>query len=352
MATDEGDVTIPANQFTELLEAVKKSSEQFQELKGEIAKTRDETTEAVAKRLKKERQLNFKSKGNRIQHETNEEVMDKLEAAVSSVEKAIANPEKAAASLGKTVEVLNEGKTLLAARQKHIRIADRSEHGWNTVVEYEADELASDSDDEKKLEKAEKAADRKAQRGRKRKQDFQSWKAKRPSSGAPSSYTYGQLSTGGSSGSGAYFNPATAGQRGGASASASATGVPKPIGPCFHCLQMGHLRRNCPRLSGSSTVGKWYPFRQGSDACVGAEWSGKEGDNIEGASVSDGEREGEGDSKSVWCEEPHDVEGEFPGCLDVRAACLLGQHWGGFSVQQEALEEGCLNVIPPWDQSR
>ena len=124
-----------------------------------------------------------------MQHETNEEVLDKLEAAVSGIEKAIMDPSNGEASLEKTVEIPNEGKSLLATRQKHIRIADRSEHGWNTVMEYEADELASDSDDEKKLEKAEKAADHKAQRMRKKKQDFQSWKAKRQRSFAPD---YGQ----------------------------------------------------------------------------------------------------------------------------------------------------------------
>lgn len=50
---------------------------------------------------------------------------------------------------------------LLAERQKLIKIADRSEYGWGVIVEYTAD-------DEKRLEKAEKAAERKAAK-RKRK---------------------------------------------------------------------------------------------------------------------------------------------------------------------------------------
>ena len=41
-------------------------------------------------------------------------------------------------------------------------MADRSEFGWSLIAEYDADELADDSDDEKKIEKAEKAAERKA----------------------------------------------------------------------------------------------------------------------------------------------------------------------------------------------
>ena len=39
-------------------------------------------------------------------------------------------------------EALKEGERLLVARQKAIRIADRSEFGWATVDEYEEDELA------------------------------------------------------------------------------------------------------------------------------------------------------------------------------------------------------------------
>ena len=42
-------------------------------------------------------------------------------------------------------------------------MTDRSEHGWATVDEYVADELADDSDDEKRLFKAEARAGRKLQ---------------------------------------------------------------------------------------------------------------------------------------------------------------------------------------------
>ena len=57
---------------------------------------------------------------------------------------------------------LQKGAQLLTERQKLIQIADRSEFGWGVVAEYTAVELAEDSDDEKRLEKAEKAAERKA----------------------------------------------------------------------------------------------------------------------------------------------------------------------------------------------
>ena len=51
-------------------------------------------------------------------------------------------------------------------RQKLIMIADRSELGWKVVSAYEADELGSDSDSEKELEKAERSTERKAAKKR------------------------------------------------------------------------------------------------------------------------------------------------------------------------------------------
>ena len=57
---------------------------------------------------------------------------------------------------------LEQGLALLSERQKLIILADRSEHGWGVVAEYTADQLAEDSDDEKRIFKAEKAAERKA----------------------------------------------------------------------------------------------------------------------------------------------------------------------------------------------
>ena len=55
---------------------------------------------------------------------------------------------------------LDEGAKALATRQKHIQLADCSKYGWCTVKCYEANLLASDSDDEKSIKKAEKEAQR------------------------------------------------------------------------------------------------------------------------------------------------------------------------------------------------
>ncbi len=59
-------------------------------------------------------------------------------------------------------KTLAEGKDLLRGRQKLIKIADRAEQGWKAAEEYEKDPVTSDSDDEKRIRKAEISAERKA----------------------------------------------------------------------------------------------------------------------------------------------------------------------------------------------
>ena len=54
-----------------------------------------------------------------------------------------------------------EGKELIRKRQKLIRIADKSADGWRVVDEYVSDELASGSEDEKRLKRAKDTANRK-----------------------------------------------------------------------------------------------------------------------------------------------------------------------------------------------
>ena len=56
---------------------------------------------------------------------------------------------------------------MIAARQKLIKVADRSKFGWVTADKYEQDQLAADKDNTKKLEKAEKSAGSKAAKQKK-----------------------------------------------------------------------------------------------------------------------------------------------------------------------------------------
>ena len=47
-------------------------------------------------------------------------------------------------AVDRVTKLVKEGKDLIEARQKMIRLADRSKYGWDIVNEYEADELAAD----------------------------------------------------------------------------------------------------------------------------------------------------------------------------------------------------------------
>ncbi|CAH3166711.1 unnamed protein product [Porites lobata] len=80
-----------------------------------------------------------------------------LRSTAFSIEFARANDSKN----NQVDDLVDEGKELIRKRQKLIRIADKSADGWKVVDEYVSDELASGSEDEKRLKKAKEAASRK-----------------------------------------------------------------------------------------------------------------------------------------------------------------------------------------------
>ena len=59
------------------------------------------------------------------------------------------------------LESLAVAKKSLHKRIKLVRLADKSPNGWNFVKEYVADDLASDSEDEKRIKRAESEASKK-----------------------------------------------------------------------------------------------------------------------------------------------------------------------------------------------
>ena len=109
----------------------------------------------------------------------------------------------------KATQEMEAGEALLLNRQKMIKLADRSELGWSVVEEYEADELADNSEDEKKIARAEKEAERKAIKRKKRFADGQSTEERQPQRSVHHS-------------------------------------TPR-LGPCFGCGEVGHIAPN------------WYP---------------------------------------------------------------------------------------------
>lgn len=139
-------------EFGRLLTSIVGIQDQMQSMKRELE--REAANERLVKCIRLEKAPSFKKKGHEKQFRFNEEVREKIAIASDCL---VATPP----AVERARESLEEGEDLIVSRQKAIRIADRSEYGWATVEEYEEDELAANSDDEKRLFSAEMRAGRK-----------------------------------------------------------------------------------------------------------------------------------------------------------------------------------------------
>ena len=163
---------------------------------------------------------------------------DQLDAVGRQLDQLEPLPAAHKESLEKAKKELQKGLILIAGRQKRIKIADCSEFGWITVDEYEDEELASDEDDAKRLEKAEKAATAKA---------FKKKKAAPQRSGGYNNSVYKNQQQ-------RTQDRAPLPPRAPMPSPSGVTPLLPPgrpakmPGPCFHCGKMGHLRAFCPKL--------------------------------------------------------------------------------------------------------
>jgi hypothetical protein len=204
----------------------------------------------------------LKSKGNQDQFSFNERIeealgdtnkqLERLETALAGLPSSSEGlPEAITQPVNKAKASIEEGTKLLLQSQKHIRLADRSEFGWRFVKEYESDQLADNEDDEKRIIKAEKAAEKKLAVAKKKKLSAsgltsQGVGARAAITNSSSRSWYGQQGGPGGNFSGAvraarFQAQSYVGQRG--------QGSFRPIGPCFRCGEMGHLQNVCPKLA-------------------------------------------------------------------------------------------------------
>ena len=123
-------------------------------MKRELAEEREAANKRLVKRIWLEKAPSFKKKGHEKQFRLNKEVREKIAIASDCL---VATPPV----VERARESFKEGEDLTVSRQKGIRIADCSEYGWATVEEYEEDELAANSDDDKRLFRAEMRTGRK-----------------------------------------------------------------------------------------------------------------------------------------------------------------------------------------------
>ena len=142
----------------------------FSMFKDFLEKKLEDKGKQIEQRSKLDKEVvQLKFKGNQKQFELNAE----LDAIFESIE---TESESIEPNLSQIKKLSQEGRQRIRKRQKLIKIADKSRDGWQVVAEYESDELASGSEDEKLVNKAREAASRK----RRQKEQLSSDRGKKP----------------------------------------------------------------------------------------------------------------------------------------------------------------------------
>ena len=137
------------NEIFESLKTLKKSQDDGQnfikrhldQLKMDEAAGQENATQRIVKKLKQDQTFVFRKKGNKKQYIFNDNVKDQIVATAKQLElmNLPKGPQREANDKAK--EELKQGLDMIAARQKRIKVADRSKYGWATVGEYEQNQL-------------------------------------------------------------------------------------------------------------------------------------------------------------------------------------------------------------------
>ena len=123
----------------------------------------DKVEDVVEKKVKQEELPTFKRKFNEdhFKHSKDvEKIMDRIMANLDDQK------------VDEAKQQVEKGKKLLRKRQKLIKIADREDDGWEVIRCYQSDALASDSDDEKRLDKSRRQAKRNKKESRSKRLNY------------------------------------------------------------------------------------------------------------------------------------------------------------------------------------
>ena len=229
-------------------ESEDKLTTSLKEFRKEVSSVQEKTAKDLAQKISKSN-YTFQKKGHEHQFHFNSGVQETIATARSELEKLAMDPSDKDA-LSKVDACLDEGTKALQKRQKHIMIADTSD--WGAVRHYEADLLADNSDDEKRIKRAKKASKKEAESAgytsappRKRRGGGQGGYRRRrpqwvdqPGPSRRDAYQPPPLMAMGPqyqyrSPMGQYPNVQNRNNR------------PRVLGPCFSCGAYGHLAASC-----------------------------------------------------------------------------------------------------------
>ncbi len=210
-AASDGAVSVDA--FSAVLDA------KFDSLKRQLVEESSVQLNLAVKKAKTTSKT-FKKKGCQRQFDHNEEVKEKLEETSNLIESG---------KIQKAKDILAEGIELIEKRQKIIKIAES--HGWDTVSCYISDELASDSDDDKRLSKAVREA------GYKRREKERSRRGR-------------QRATRGGSNFRAYNAATNPSQHYATKPQYQRPNTRTNYQTCWSCGQLGHFQFQCPQRAG------------------------------------------------------------------------------------------------------
>nr|XP_054771917.1 uncharacterized protein LOC129279877 [Lytechinus pictus] len=164
--------------------------------------------------------VNFKFKGNKLQFEFNNSQLERVQTATNAIKKG---------DTASAILELQKVEDDILKRNKLIRIADKSEDGWKVVDEYLSEELASDSDDDKKIRAAQNRAASKRKKAKSNRSKATPYKSqRRPQETFPNpDATFRSYMQQGRP----QFNQVH---------------TLRSFDLCFGCGKSGHWRRNCP----------------------------------------------------------------------------------------------------------
>ena len=124
--------------LNEIRQSERTMERRLQQLEADVQQGQEEAIEKTAKKARRDRPVAFRQKAHHEKYDFNERVVKCFQKASEELTK----PPMESSSLVKAKTALDQGMELLAAHQKVIKIANRSDFGWRVVAEYKEDELA------------------------------------------------------------------------------------------------------------------------------------------------------------------------------------------------------------------